>query len=241
MSDRYTLYYWPIPFRGHFVRYLLAHVGAQWDEPDADALVALKTAPVADQPAPFMAPPLLHDPARDLWLAQLPAILSYLAARHGIVPDDPLRVALTHKIVADANDVLEEITCNCGARMWTRGEWESFAETRLPRWLQIFETTAIAHGLGAHDGHMLGTDAPGLADLATAALWHTLADKLPVLEPLIATHAPRTLPLSRRIAGTDAIAAMRADQDARNGDVWCGGEIEASLRRVTGDSPPADR
>ena len=38
MSD-YTLYYWPLPFRGQFVRSVLAHVGALWTEADISDLV----------------------------------------------------------------------------------------------------------------------------------------------------------------------------------------------------------
>lgn len=236
MPERYSLYYWPIPFRGHFVRYLLAHVGAEWDEPGAEALLALKTEAVDRQPVPFMAPPLLHDREADLWLAQLPAILAYLADTYGLMPRDARRAALAHKIVSDANDVLEEITRDCGAQMWDDESWAGFARDRLPRWLAIFEITGRGHGLTAEGGTLLGTDAPGLADLATAALWHTMADKLPPLAPVIARHAPAVAALSRRVAEMPGIAAMRAVQDAANGDAYCGGEIERSLRAVLNQS-----
>lgn len=33
----YTLHYWPAPFRGEFPRAVLAHVGADWGEPDPGA------------------------------------------------------------------------------------------------------------------------------------------------------------------------------------------------------------
>ena len=49
MTD-YTLYYWPIPFRGHFLRYILAHVGASWDEPGFETVRTMKDAPVSQQP-----------------------------------------------------------------------------------------------------------------------------------------------------------------------------------------------
>ena len=35
MAD-YTLYYWPVPFRGQPIRAVLAHVGASWEEMDAE-------------------------------------------------------------------------------------------------------------------------------------------------------------------------------------------------------------
>ena len=49
MSD-FTLYYWPVPFRGEFVRALLAHAGATVDEPGSDAVSAMMEMDPRDQP-----------------------------------------------------------------------------------------------------------------------------------------------------------------------------------------------
>ncbi len=231
----YTLHYWPIPFRGHFIRYVLAEADAVLHEADTDALIALKSQPVAQQPTPMMAPPMLHEHATDLWLSQLPAILIHLGRRHDLMPGDATRDALTLKLICDCNDVLEEITCNCGRTMWTARDWQGFATNRLPRWMQIFENLGRRHGLSDKAGHILGTDTPTLADLATSALWFTMIDKLPVLAPLLETHAPAIAALSRRIADRPAIAAMRATWDAAHGDIYCAGEIEKSLRAVLAD------
>ncbi|MFV0361124.1 glutathione S-transferase family protein [Tropicimonas sp.] len=232
MPTDYTLYYWPIPFRGHFVRYLLVHCRQTWDEPPVAEMLALKDQPAARQPVPFMAPPLLHHHAGDLWLSQLPAILGYLGRQHGLFPGAPAADALVHKIIGDASDVLEEITCNCGRAMWTQEGWNEFAAGRLPRWMAIFEETGRRHGLSETAGHMLGSHAPSLADLATAALWFTMTDKLPPLGPLLERSAPAVAALSRRIASLPEIAAMRKSCDARWGDAYCGGQIEESLRKV---------
>ena len=43
MPTRFTLYYWPIPFRAQPIRYILAHAGEAWDEPDRDALTAFNS------------------------------------------------------------------------------------------------------------------------------------------------------------------------------------------------------
>jgi glutathione S-transferase len=231
MAD-YTLFYWPIPFRGQFVRAVLAHAGKDWDEPGADAVAERMEADVAAQPAPFMAPPLLHDRAADLYLAQLPAILAHLGAAFDLIPEDPRRAALTHKIVGDAHDVLEEVTRHGGEQMWTQSDWDAFFAGRLPRWMGIFEETGLRHGLGRESGHILGTEGPGLADLVTTILWFTMADKLPRIEDCLQRAAPRVAALSHRVAALPAIVDMRADTDARFGDVYCGGEIERSLRRV---------
>ncbi len=230
----HALYYWPIPFRGHFIRYTLAHAGASWEEPDTEALLAIKSAPVADQATPMMAPPILHDRSCELWLSQLPAILMHLGHRYGLLPGQEAAEALTLKMICDANDVLQETTRNCGAQMWTPQAWAEFAADRLPRWMEIFEETGRRHGLEPQGGHILGTDRPTLADLATAALWHTMTDRLPPLAPLLQDRAPAIAGLSARIAALPSIAAMRQDWDRTHGNTWCGGQIEASLRAVLG-------
>ncbi len=233
----YELYYWPLPFRGHFIRYILAHVGSEWREPSQTELVRLKNAAVEDQPVPFMAPPLLHDTEAGVWLSQLPAIVMYLGRKHALVPADPPQAALAVKLICDANDVLDEITRFGGREMWTSASWRDFRAGRLVRWMEIFEAHGRAHGLTAEDGFLLGTEDIGLADLITAALWHTLASKLPPLGAILATHAPAVAGLTRRVAERNAIAAMLKREDARMGELYCGGQIEKSLRRVLAKSP----
>lgn len=53
MAD-YTLYYWPLPFRGQFVRAVLAHLGASWDEADSETILALKDTAPSEQHLPHM-------------------------------------------------------------------------------------------------------------------------------------------------------------------------------------------
>ena len=230
MTD-YTLYYWPIPFRGQFVRAVLAHVHATWDEAGVAATETLRETAPAGQPVPHMGPPVLTDHAADLSLAQTPAILAYLGRKHGLVPDDPQRAALTHKIVADANDVLYEMTLYNGAQMWTQESWNAY-RPRLGRWMEIFEETGRRHGLTAQAGHLLGTEAPSLADLTAHILWGTMTAKLPSLRPLLDARAPAIAGLSDRIAGLPEQQDLRARSDAEYGDEWCSGQIEASLRSV---------
>lgn len=231
-APRFTLYYWPIPFRAQPARYILAYAGADWEEPDRDAVTAVYQAEVSDQPVPFMGPPLLQDRETGFSLSQLPAIASYLGEVLGLMPGTPAQDALTRKVVSDCIDVLHAPTLNCGMKMWTEASWARFAESRLERWLSIFEDLGRRNGLSPTSGTLLGTPQPGVADLSCAALWVTIADTLPELEDMIAKQAPTMFALSSRIADTPAIAALRADQRSRWGDVWCEGEIEASLRRV---------
>lgn len=232
MSD-YTLYYWPVPFRGQPIRAVLAHVGASWEEFDFKAIGAFKGKPPADQPVPHMDPPVLIDHEADVALSQMPAILSWLGARHGLVPDDPASRAMTDKITADATDVFNEMTRYNGAQMWDEESWRDF-RPRLERWMVIFEETGRRNGMTADAGFLLGTSVPGIADFTTAILWGTMTRKLPPLRPILDATAPDLAGLCDRIDALPEQADLRARSDAEYGNLWCAGQIEASLRAVTG-------
>ena len=227
----YTLYYWPVPFRGEFVRAVLAHANASWEEAGLGATSALMGSRPADQLLPHMGPPVLTDHAGGFSLAQMPAILAYLGRKHGLIPDDPARDALTDKIVADANDVLYEMTLHNGAQMWTQESWNVY-RPRLARWMEIFEETGRRYGLTVEAGHLLGTETPSVADLTAYVLWGTMTAKLPPLRPLLEETAPAIASLSDRIAALPEQAGLRAQSDEKYGDEWCSGRIEASLRAV---------
>jgi glutathione S-transferase len=205
MSE-YTLYYWPLPFRGQFVRSVLAHVGASWTEASVSDLIEIKDAEPARQIVPHMGPPVLTDHAADLSLAQT-------------------------QIIADANDVLYEMTLHNGAQMWTRKRWEDY-RPRLGRWMEIFEEHGRRHGLTVEKGHLLGTASPGLADLVVYSLWGVMTSKLPELRPFLETSAPAIAALSDRIAELPEQQELRRRSDAEYGEEWCSGQIEASLRAV---------
>jgi len=231
MAD-YTLYYWRLPFRGQFIRAVLAHAGASWDEPDIQAVRSLIDKGPAQQLLPLMGPPVLVDhTAADFCLAQMPAILTYLGGKYALIPDDPARVALTTKIIADANDVLYEMTLHNGAQMWTEERWHIY-RPRLARWMAIFEAHGCRHGLKDKTGYILGTDMPGLSDLVVFILWGTMTAKLPELKPLLETSAPAVTGLCERVARLPEQHTLRLRSDEAYGDEWCSGDIEASLRAV---------
>lgn len=230
MTD-YTLYYWPLPFRGQFVRSVLAQVGATWTEADIEDLITLKDADPARQLVPHMGPPVLTDHAAGFSLAQTPAILWYLGGKYEIIPNDPARAALTAKIIADASDVLNEMTLHHGAQMWTQERWDTY-RPRLGRWMAIFEEHGRRHGLTIEGGHVLGTKALGLADLVVHILWGVMTSKLPALRPLLELTAPAIAALSDRIALVPEQEELRVHSDDEFGDEWCSGQIEASLRAV---------
>lgn len=227
----YTLYYWPIQFRGQFVRAVLAHVSAKWDEVDFDEIIAVKGEAPRQQPIPFMGPPLLIDRETEASIAQLPAILNYLGEKHDLFPDDLMLRSITHKIIADANDVLYEMTRYNGAQMWTAETWGEF-QPRLTRWMSMFEEIGNRHNLTVGSGYYLGTQNPSLADLVVAILWGTMTAKLTALRPMLETHAPVIAGLSDRILATPEQSDLRSRSDDLYGNGWCSGQIEASLRAV---------
>jgi glutathione S-transferase len=227
----YTLYYWPLPFRGEFVRAALVHVHATWHEAGMSSNELMDSAP-AEQLVPHMGPPVLTDHTTGFSLSQMPAILSYLGAKHhGLIPDNPALAALTAKLVADANDVLYEMTRHNGAQMWTKKAWRAY-QPRLGRWMEIFEETGRRRGLTANSGFILGTETPGLADLTAHILWGTMTAKFPSLRPMLDATAPAIAGLSDRIGELPEQAELRTRSDAEYGDEWCSGQIEASLRTV---------
>lgn len=230
MAD-FTLYYWPIPFRGQFVRAVLAHVGASWSEADLDETSAQRAADPSAQLIPHMGPPLLSDLRHRVHISQMPAILSYLGERYGLFPEGPALRAMCHKVIGDSNDVLYEMTLHNGAQTWTRAAWDAY-KPRLGRWMAIFEETGRRHRMTDRTGFLFGTEAPCLADLVTATLWGTMTARLAPIRPMLETHAPAIAGLSDRIGAMPRQMDLRRQSDANYGDVWCGGQIEASLRAV---------
>jgi glutathione S-transferase len=233
MSD-YDLYYWSVPFRGQFVRAVLAYAGKTWTEGGDAAISTLLGGPVQDMPVPFMGPPMLIDKKAGFAIAQMPAILLYLGETLDLMPASPALRALTMKIVNDANDandVIDEITLDGGREMWTEKRWQDFVP-RLKKWMSFWEETGRRHGLKADAGFLLGGEAPGIADVVTATLWSTMADRFREIAVILEESAPVTAALTRRVAGLPPLAKLAAKARQDYGDAYCGGQIEASLRKV---------
>jgi glutathione S-transferase len=230
MSD-YELYYWSVPFRGQFVRAVMAFAGKSWAEGGDAAIAKLMDARVEQMPVPFMGPPLLIDNKTGFAISQMPAIILYLDETLDLLPASPALRAMTMKIVNDANDVIDEVTLNGGRAMWTEKRWEDFVP-RLKKWMSFWEETGRRHGLKDTSGFLLGGEAPGIADVVTATLWSTMADRFRKIETILDETAPLTAALTRRIAGLPPLAKLAAKARQDYGDAYCGGQIEASLRKV---------
>jgi glutathione S-transferase len=232
MSD-YELYYWSVPFRGQFVRAVLAYTGKTWDEAGDDAISKLMEGPVKKMPVPFMGPPLLIDNKADFAIAEMPAIVLYLGETLDLMPATPALRALTMKIVNDANDVIDEITQDGGKQMWTDKRWEEFVP-RLKKWMSFWEETGRRHGLKADSGFLLGGERAGLADVVTATLWSTMTERFKKIGTILKRTAPMTAALTQRIAALPPLAELATKAREDYGDAYCGGKIEKSLRKVLG-------
>jgi glutathione S-transferase len=233
MTD-YELYYWSVPFRGQFVRGVLAYAGKSWTEAGDAAIGDLMEGPADKMPMPFVGPPLLIDKKADVAIAQMPAIVLYLGETLHLMPATPALRALTMKIVNDANDVIDELTIDGGREMWTEKRWHAFVP-RFEKWMTIWEETGRRHGLKARSGFLLGGEKPGIADIVTAILWSTMTDRFPKIEIMLKETAPLTAALTHRVAKLPPLAELAEKAQKDYGDSYCGGQIEASLRKVLGN------
>ena len=224
-ETRFELVYWPLPFRGCFVSYLFA-----WcDVPlkvvdDYEVIEALIERDPGEQPIPFVGPPLLRDRQTGQSLSQMPAIALYAAGELDLLPADPADLPLSMKVLMDCNDVLMEICRYNGSMMWEREEWIRFRGVRLPRWLRVFEESMVR-------GH-IGRERVTFADIGVYALFGNLLRCLPELEPDVHAQAPGIHALCERIGSRETLAAFVATEEQRYGKLYCGGQIEASIRRM---------
>ncbi len=227
----YTLYYWSAPFRGQFVRAVLAWAEKTWTEAGDEKIGELMEGPVKAMPVPFMGPPVLVDERTGFAVSQMPAILLYLGESLDLLPADAAQRALTLKVVCDANDVIDELTRDGGKSMWTDHRWAEF-EPRLRKWMSFWEEMGRRNGLTMTAGYLLGGDAPGMADVVTATLWTTITERFAKIGEVLTETAPHTAALAHRVSDLPALVALADRARADYGETWSGGEIEASLRKV---------
>lgn len=228
MAD-FTLYYWPVPFRGQFIRAMLAYAGKTWDEPDDVA--EQMSAPPDKQLIPHMGPPVLIDNNSGFALSEMPAIAFYLGDKLGLLPKDIEGRALTLKVVNDANDVIDDITNDGGREMWTPQSWKAYLP-RLKRWMAIFEVLGKRNGLRADAGYLLGNEEAGVADIVTATLWWTLGDRFPKIGAILRQETPLVAGLTQRVMATKPLLDLIESTNKRFGNAYCGGQIEASMRKA---------
>ena len=98
--------------------------------------------------------------------------------------------------------------------------------------MSVWEETGRRNGLKAASGFLLGGKTPGVADVVTATLWSTMASRFSKIEVLLEEAAPMTAALTRRVSDLPPLANLTAKAQHDYGDAYCGGQIEASLRKV---------
>lgn len=207
---------------------VLAESGCNYKRLDAAELYPEKSLKVN---YPGMAPPYLYDCKAKKYLTQMPAILTYLGAKHGLLPKPIENQYLALKVIADCHDVLLEITNCYGEKMWNRKEWNEFRNVRFVKWLQIFEKIGRRKGLKRTSGFLLGSTL-SVADLAVTALLGPIFYTFPKLKPHIESQAQYVFSLCQRIESRPRIQLLLQKQRTEWGDVYCGGQIEKSLRKM---------
>ncbi len=224
-QPRFQLYYWPIPFRGCFVSYLFAYRDVPLlEETSFEEIQDLRSRHPSEQDIPFMGPPVLRDGESDRALSQMPAIVLYVSHELDFVPEDPFDVAMCMKVLMDCNDVLMEVCRYNGSTMWAREDWTQFRSQRFPRWLQIFEES-LKRGF-------IGKDPVSFADIGVFALFGNMTRCLPELEADVLAHAPGIHALCQSIGSQPSLANYVANDEKKYGKLYCGGQIEKSIRRM---------
>ena len=184
----------------------------------------LRSLAPSEQEVPYMGPRVLRDLDAGRTLGQMPAIALYAAHELDLMPDDPFDVAMSMKVLMDCNDVLMEICRYNGSSMWVRDEWVRFRSKRLVRWLEIFEE-ALERGF-------IGKEQVSFADIGVFALFGNMTRCLPDLEQDLSNHAPGIHALCRSIGSRPSLAKYVAGDEAKYGKLYCGGQIEESIRNM---------
>jgi glutathione S-transferase len=98
--------------------------------------------------------------------------------------------------------------------------------------MSFWEEIGRRHDLKAKSGFLLGGEAPAIADIVTATLWSTMAERFGTIAAMLEEAAPMVAALSRRVSDLPPLAKLAAKAQQDFGDAYCGGQIEASLRKV---------
>ncbi|MDD1780752.1 glutathione S-transferase family protein [Enterovibrio sp. ZSDZ35] len=223
-QPKFKLYYWPLPFRGSFISYQFAYKSEplmmETDHSEIRAMISMP--PEQQSMTPFTGPPLLVELNTGRSISQMPAIVLYVSEFLGLNPKDPFEAAMCMKILMDCNDVLMEFCRYNGEMMWDRDSWTSFRMARLPRWMKIFDEM-FARGY-------LGKEQVSYADISVYALFGNMVRCFPELEPDLQKYAPNVYTHCKTISREPSLASLVDEQERMYGKLYCGGQIENSIR-----------
>jgi glutathione S-transferase len=220
----YSLYYWPsLPGRGELVRLVLEQAGAPYDDvarrPEAEGggvpAILAQLRGTGPGLRPLAPPVLVHGRLR---LSQMPNICAWLAARHGLVPDDEatraeaLQLQLTiADLVNETHDTHHPVAVGDyyeDQKPEAKRYAAQFVAQRLPKFLRYFESVLQAnpHGQGRH---LLG-EALTYVDLSMDQVLRGLAYAFPRAFERLAPEIPGLLALREHVDALPRIAAYRA-------------------------------
>ncbi len=211
----YTLYYWPGPGRGEFVRLVLEDAGVSYVEASADGgrAVVAQFLHGKGPGFPAFAPPVLVD--GEAVISQMPNICRYLGERHGLAPAGEVPRANAAALMMTVGDVVNEVhdTHHPLVAMQTYEQQKDAAKVRaaaftggrIATWLGYFERV-----LEYSDGeHLVGPTAT-YADLGLHHLLQGLAYAFPRALARCRNDAPKVFALDKRIAARPNLMAYRA-------------------------------
>ncbi|MCG8669314.1 MAG: glutathione S-transferase family protein [Pseudomonadales bacterium] len=222
---KFKLYYWALPFRGCFVSYLFAYQAVPLlMETSYEEINKLRQLDPEDQEIPFIGPPILSDLEANITISQMPAIVVYASQKLGLCPSDPVELSMRLKVIMDCNDLLMEICRYNGSMMWKRENWLEFRNNRLPKWMKLFEESL--------NRKLVGSVQVDFADIGIYALFGNMIRCLPELEMDLLINAPGIHAHCRRIGSKPSLANFVANEELEYGNLYCGGQIEQSIREM---------
>lgn len=224
LDEPYALYYWPsLPGRGELVRLVLEQAGVAYDDvarrpaSEGGGVPALMAQLRGEGPGlrPLAPPILVHGRVR---LAQVASICAFLAARHGLVPDDDAARAEAMQLQLTVADLVAEV--HDTHHPVSKGEYyedqkpeakryaAQFVAQRLPKFLRYFESVLQAnqHGQGRH---LLG-EALTYVDLSMDQVLRGLAYAFPRAFAELEPELPGLVALRDHVDALPRIAEYRA-------------------------------
>ena len=219
----YELYYWPtIQGRGEFVRLLLEQVRAPYvdvarlpEDKGGGIKPMLKLMHASGGAAAPFAPPFVK--AGDLVIAQTPAILHFLAMRHGLAPESEaerckaLELMLTlADLVVEAHDTHHPIAASLyyeDQKPEAARRAAIFRAERIPKFLGYFEKQ-LTH---SKNGHLVG-DAVSYVDLAMFQVLSGLEYAFSTAMRSMHDRIPHLVTLRREMAALPNIAQYLASE-----------------------------
>ncbi|NUQ72746.1 MAG: glutathione S-transferase [Polyangiaceae bacterium] len=222
----YELFYWPsIQGRGEFIRLALEAAGAPYvdvarlpEKQGGGARAIMPLLPGGAEWTGAFAPPILR--AGDLVLSQTVTILSFLAPRLGLVPDDEasraraLQIALTiADLVSEVHDTHHPIATGLyyeDQRPEARLRAAHFVASRLQKSLLYFESLLEANTESNGD-HLVGLNL-SYVDLSLFQVLTGLEYAFPKAMASIERKIPRSIGLRDRVAAHPRVAEYLASE-----------------------------